>query len=230
MARFYTEFYNQFFFITAASLLAFGLFLLVANLTYYNIAFIPSVSELIVLNIGLRITFLSIVFLSQTSRTILYVEIQDHLNFLQENVDKKQKNVHSTVKRWIQVVIIASYLQTLFFLLVAIVDVDKYPLAHAIVTLVAFLFAILRQVPFIVIKAHYNLQHQFWDGLELLHCLAIVVFICVFGAMSYFRAYNPYEFNSLFEYIAVYLVLLLPLYNYPVVEYLIDQRRSDFFD
>jgi len=230
MARFYSQFYNQFFFITAASLLGFGLFLLVANLTYYNIAFIPSVSELIVLNIGLRITFLSIVFLSQTSRTILYVEIEDHIEFLEENVQKRHKGLHRQARKWIQVVIIASYLQTLFFLLVAIVDVDKYPLAHAIVTLVAFLFAILRQVPFFVIKSLFNVQDQLWDGLELIHCLAIIVFICVFGAMSYFRADNPYEFNSLFEYIAVYLVLLLPLYNYPVVEYLIDQRRSDFFD
>lgn len=243
MARFYSEFNNQFFFITAASLLGFGLFVMIGNLTYYNIAFIPSVSELIVLGIGYRIAFLCIVFLSQTSRTILYVELEDQLNKMKSTHDhvdiqrltKSEKINHiekmqanKRAKWYIQLVILASYLQTLFFLLVAIVDVDKEPLAHAIVTLVAFLFALLRQVPFFLIKSLFNNQDQWCDVFELTHCLAIIVFIGVFGGISYFQSDNPYVFNALFEYIAVYLVLSLPLYNYPVVEQLIGQRSGDF--
>lgn len=127
--------YNIVLAITVGKVLTLACIIWAGYASHFNPLIIPSISEIIELNIYLKALYISAVIISQMALVLLYWQIED-----------ETFNYHNSMK--IYLIVVLSILQCLGFVFVGIFDVSVHPVAHYTVTGGTFILTFLRQIIF----------------------------------------------------------------------------------
>ena len=122
--------------LTVLKLFSLSLLIWIGYGNYYNPLVIPSISEIIILDVYYKAVYVVVLLASQMALVVMYWHVEDQLFYNEWN------------ETFVYIIVILTIIQTVGYMLISVFDIDAYPNAHVIVTVISFSLTIVRQIFF----------------------------------------------------------------------------------